>query len=311
MLNADPLYDRGDRDNRDVRLAAFEWLTALVDRHGMVVPRDRLAAGFDFRGRRTPLVGPSGIFKPATMMLPLSITTAPSGPYDDGFSPDGLLRYRYRGTDPGHRDNVGLRTCMQRQLPLVYFHGIQPGAYAVAWPVFIVHDDPAALTFKVAVDDAKGITDDADKRLAEPTEARRGYVTTVYRRRLHQEAFRARVLRAYQERCALCSLRHAELLDAAHIVADAQGEPVVQNGIALCKIHHAAFDRFFIGIDPNHRVVVRGDLLQEVDGPMLRHGLQELHGMTMRLPRSRDEWPDRDRLEVRWQEYRALAEVGA
>lgn len=299
------------QNDRDVRLAAFEWLTELVDRHGMVVPRARLIEGFDFRGRRTPLVGPSGIFKPATMMLPLSITTAPSGPYDDGFSPDGLLRYRYRGTDPGHRDNVGLRACMQRQLPLVYFHGIEPGAYAAAWPVFVVGDLPAALTFKVAVDDAKGIADSEKTLLAEPPDARRGYITAVYRRRLHQEAFRVRVLRAYQERCALCNLRHAELLDAAHIVADADaaGEPIVQNGIALCKIHHAAFDRFFIGIDPDYRVTVRDDLLREVDGPMLRHGLQELHGVTMRRPRSRNAWPDRGRLEQRWQEFRVVAEA--
>ena len=26
-------------------------------------------------------------------------TTAPEGPYDDAFGPDGLLRYRYRGTN--------------------------------------------------------------------------------------------------------------------------------------------------------------------------------------------------------------------
>jgi hypothetical protein len=36
-----------------------------------------------------------------------------------------------------------------------------------------------------------------------------------------------------------------ELLDAAHILPDGhpKGEPVVPNGLALCKLHHAAFDR--------------------------------------------------------------------
>lgn len=305
MLDADLEHDR------DVRLAAFAWLTDLVDRRGSVLPRAELAMGFDFRGRRTPLVGPQGIFKPATMELPLSITTAPSGPYDDGFGADELLRYRYRGDDPNHRDNVGLRTCMRHQLPLAYFHGIEPGAYSAAWPVFVVADDPRSLAFRVAVDDPKGVGRAERNRPTDELEPRRRYVTAAYRRRLHQEAFRVRVLRAYQERCALCHLRHAELLDAAHIVGDAEdgGEPVVQNGIALCKIHHAAFDRFFLGIDPDYRVAVRGDLLREVDGPMLRHGLQELHGATMRLPRSSGDRPDRERLERRWAAFQAT-EVG-
>ena len=51
----------------------------------------------------------------------------------------------------------------------------------------------------------------------------------------------------------LCKLRHAELLDAAHIIADAndEGLPIVPNGLALCKIHHAAFDKNIIGISPD------------------------------------------------------------
>src|SRR5205823_3605890 len=57
------------------------------------------------------------------------------------------------GTDRAHRDNAGLREAMRRQLPLVYFHGIVPGRYMASWPVFIVDDDPHALTFSVAVDD--------------------------------------------------------------------------------------------------------------------------------------------------------------
>ena len=42
---------------------------------------------------------------------------------DYGFGDDGLLRYRYRGTNPAHHENTGLRLAMQRQVPLVYFHG--------------------------------------------------------------------------------------------------------------------------------------------------------------------------------------------
>ena len=47
---------------------------------------------------------------------------------------------------------------------------------------------------------------------------------------------------AYQQQCGSCSLRHEELLDAAPIVphSELHGEPVVSNGMPLCRLHHAA-----------------------------------------------------------------------
>ena len=56
------------------------------------------------------------------MQAPLSITTSLNGPYDNAFDPSGRLRYRYRGTDPGHRDNIGLLFAKENHLSLVYFH---------------------------------------------------------------------------------------------------------------------------------------------------------------------------------------------
>jgi putative restriction endonuclease len=68
-------------------------------------------------------------------------------------------------------------------------------------------------------------------------------------------------------------------LDAAHIVSDAEGgEPIVPNGISMCKIHHAPFDNSIIGIRPDYRVEVREDIRAEEDGPTLRYALQEVHG---------------------------------
>jgi hypothetical protein len=71
------------------------------------------------------------------------------------------------------------------------------------------------------------------------------------RRRLHRPVFRATVLRAYGMRCAVCALRHAQLLDAAHIVPDRKehGIAAARNGLALCKIHNAAYDSFVLGYD--------------------------------------------------------------
>jgi putative restriction endonuclease len=136
--------------------------------------------------------------------------------------------------------------------------------------------------------------------------ARRAYVTAVVRARLHQRAFRERVLRAYRRQCAFCRLRHEELLDAAHIVPDTEpaGEPVVRNGIALCTLHHAAFDRYFLGLRPDYVLEVRRDILDEHDGPTLVHALQALHGSRIIVPGQPELQPARELVELRYERFR-------
>jgi putative restriction endonuclease len=300
-----------DLDTR-VRTQAFQFLTELTRLHGEVVQRDLIERGFDFEGRRVPLIGPQGIFKPALLAdMPISITTVPvkegeARPYDDGVGPDGFLRYRYRGTDPTHRDNQGLRVAMGRGVPLIYLYGVTPGRYMPVWPVYIVRDHPAELSFSVAVDAPYMPVLSNFKPDPNSLEARRAYVTVLTQRRLHQQGFRERVLRAYQEQCAICRLRHDELLDAAHILPDGhpRGEPIVPNGLALCALHHAAFDRNILGIRPDFVVEVRLDILNEKDGPMLQHGLQGFQGTTIFRPTSRVLWPRSDLLAERYEEFR-------
>jgi putative restriction endonuclease len=300
-----------DLDTR-VRAQAFQFLTELTRLHGEVVPRDLLERGFDFEGRRVPLIGPQGIFKPALLAgMPISITTVPvregeARPYDDGVGPDGFLRYRYRGTDPGHRDNQGLRLAMGRQVPLIYLYGVTPGRYMPVWPVYIVRDQPAELSFSVAVDAPYMPVLSNFKPDPNSLEARRAYITVLTQRRLHQQGFRERVLRAYQQQCAICRLRHDELLDAAHILPDGhpKGEPIVPNGLALCALHHAAFDRNILGITPDLVVEVRMDILREKDGPMLLHGIQGFQGKTIFRPSSRVLWPRADFLAERYEKFR-------
>jgi putative restriction endonuclease len=119
---------------------------------------------------------------------------------------------------------------------------------------------------------------------------------------VHQPVFRASVMRAYGTRCAVCALRHHQLLDAAHIVADREeaGVGAVRNGLALCKIRHAAYDCPVLGIRPDLVVEIRADLLDEVDGPMSEHGLKGRHGQRLlALPAARAERPDRELLDRR------------
>ncbi len=301
-----------DLDSR-VRARAFEFLKEQTELHGdEVLPWGVLVKGFEFDGQRVSLVGQQGIFKPAILReIPLSIRTAAvvegeERPYDDGVGPDKFLRYRYRGTDPMHPENRGLRLAMQRNVPLVYLYGITPGRYMAVWPVYIVRDHPEERSFSVAVD-APYMPVSANMTLDPASlEARRAYVTVETQRRLHQQGFRERVLRAYQEQCAVCRLRHEELLEAAHILSDkhAKGEPIVPNGLALCKLHHAAYDRNILGITPDRVVEIRLDILRESDGPMLQHGLQGFQGRQIHIPHSKHLWPRRDLLAERYETFR-------
>lgn len=286
------------------RQAAFHFVEDLTDRFGEVVPSKPLADGFDFQGDRVTLWGQRGIWKPKALDLPLSIITSPSNPYGDEASGDGFLHYRYFGDDPNHPDNLGLRECFRLGLPLIYLVGVEKGWYAPVWPLVLVNDDPGSLTVVGACEDVASLRQDVAPDDA--ANARREYVTRLALVRLHQAGFRQRVLTAYDRSCTVCRLRHPELLDAAHIISDRTergGEPVVPNGLAMCKIHHAAFDRNILGIRPDKVIEIRTDILAERDGPMLRHGLQELHGTEIVVPRRSGDRPDPERLEVRYEEF--------
>ena len=297
-----------DPDSAACRAAAFSWLQSQRDQGEDTLSRETLAQGFPYGDGTVRLVGPQGIFKPKEISYyPLSITTTTKGPYKDSFDPTGnLLLYSYRGTDPDFHENRRLRDAFRDQVPLIYFFSTIPGQYLAIFPVFIVGDNPATLMFSVAADDMTQLEyerDDTDDV------TRRTYITRQVRQRMHQRSFRDRVLRAYRERCSICELRHARLLDAAHIIPDKDdgGEPIVSNGLSLCKIHHAAYDNNYIGIRPDYKIVVRPDIMNEQDGPMLKHGLQEMDNEKLILPKTVRDRPDPERLSKRFDGFAKLA----
>ena len=298
-------FDR-EHDQR-VRTAAFGWLASRVSDEDGVVSSDVMRRGFDYGGKRVSLMSQVGIFQPASMDFPISIMTSLKDPYKDKIGPDKLLRYKYQGTDPNNRFNRGLRGTMTHQLPLVYFRGLVTKRYSAIWPVYVVGDSPGNLEFSVTfeastlIDSAFSLRDEG-----EPFgELRREYAAVEVPRRIHQRAFRERVLRAYEHRCAFCNLRHEQLLEAAHITPDSDplGEPIVSNGMSLCRLHHVAFDRLFLGVNPDYVIHVRPDILYEIDGPMLKHGLQGLQGQRILAPSRRVERPDEGRLGERWERF--------
>lgn len=289
----------------ELRSAVFAWLDEQT-RTTEELTWEQLLRGFRFDGKAFALVTQRGIRTVAGLDAALAITTTytpPGGrpPYADVEGPDGLPRYKYRGTDAQLSDNRALRSAYRQGLPLVWFVGIASGVYLAKRPVYLIADEPDQLQFAVALDEEQYAAAGADA----PADLRQRNVLRLTRLRLHQPVFRAQVLRAYDVRCAICRLRHSSLLDAAHIQTDADGGlPVVPNGLAMCKIHHAAYDAGILGIRPDYTVEVRDDVLVEIDGPMLRHGLQDIHGWQLGLPQRKNELPDRDLLAQRYAGFR-------
>lgn len=287
------------------RLIIFDWLNNQIKILGNVLTSQQLNS-FVYEGNRIFIQGSKGIWKPNQLKFPLSIASDPEGRYSDGFISDSMLHYSYEGTDPNLWTNKGLREAWKHNIPLIYLQKISKGKYFVHLPVYIIKDEPEKLRFTVAAENVIRFSDKTN--IGEEPEVRylkQEYATREVKQRMYQQTFRELVLDAYRNHCAICSLRHRELLDAAHIIPDAEGgKPLVINGLSLCKIHHSAFDQNIIGINPDYQIEVRRDVLEEIDGPMLRYGIQEMHGNRIILPHSSGKRPDRELLALRFEKFR-------
>ena len=299
-----------------IRMAAFEHVRNLGDAHGELTSA-QLAAGFQFRGERLPLINPQrGIFKPQQMSNLLSIRTVFPAKgrkvwYDDQteahqqiFASDETVDYAFMGTDPNAADNRWLREAFENQTPIIYFLGTAPGRYQPMLPTFIVGWSASALKAKLAF----GLSDQPEISAPE-TAIERRYALREVKQRLHQSTFREALIAAYGGRCALSGLPAPDLLDAAHIIADKDelmGQPVISNGLALSKLHHAAFDTHLIGIDPDYRIHVSERLLSLKDGPQLE-ALKQLNGGVIVRPARKRDYPDRERLALRFERFRSVA----
>jgi len=302
-----------------VRAAAFASLRALASRTGGLVTREQMTQGFLYEGARIPFaLRAVGIWRPSQLRAgpgaALSITTAAQRAgvvprYNDDIGSEGWFKYKYQGQDPDHWHNRALRSAFTHALPIVYFLGVAPGLYDAAFPAYVVGDDPSGRTFTVAPDTV-GLGEESLFSGGSSTPLKE-YVTRTVKQRIHQRRFRELVVGAYGGRCTICSLGARDpllgLLDAAHILPDhdKRGLPEIPNGLSLCKIHHGAYDLNILGISPEHRVRIRPDILEEHDGPMLQHGLKEMEGGKIRLPRVAAHAPNREYLAERFEGFLA------
>ncbi len=263
---------------------------------------------FDFGWGPERLIDTSkGIWNPKAYAATLTIVSDPKGAYDDGDHGDSLYRYSYEnrpaGQDPRGGSNAKLREAMRLRLPIVMLRKVAEGQFVPIMPVYVVEDQPEHRRFLLALDESLRFLPDPGHL----TEDQRRYVQRVVRQRMHQPEFRSRVLSAYESKCAVCVLKKVPLLDAAHITKDSDegGLPVVPNGLTLCKIHHAAYDENILGISPDYVVHINDEVLAEVDGPMLRYGLQEMDRRALWVPSKAQLRPDKDRLAYRFEEFTA------
>ncbi|RRR39953.1 restriction endonuclease [Mycolicibacter terrae] len=284
-----------------LRQLIFQRLAELTTEQG-IVTRAQLES-LQIGGESYRLIDQSrGIRNPKGMAATLSIVSSPEGPYADEHVSDSLLAYDYRaGSTDG--DNRKMRRAHELRLPIILLRKIRPGIFVPIFPTYVVADDIENRRFMIALDES--LLSVADPLHLNPIE--RVYAERAMKHRLHQPEFRGRIMLAYEQQCTVCALRHGRLLDAAHIIGDDKphGVPSVDNGLSLCKIHHAAYDANLLGISPDYVVRINRELMEEIDGPMLRHGLQEMDGRGLTLPKRRGDRPCQERLAERFDEFKA------
>lgn len=135
--------------------------------------------------------------------------------------------------------------------------------------------------------------------IAPTTPAKRALRERVRRevtRPIRDRRFAAEVLRAYGYRCAVCGLQ-LELVDAAHVdpVENATSSDHVTNGIALCALHHRAYDNGLLHIEPNGMLHLDGARLAVLAQRHLDGGLQDFRdgvSGTARFPANAKLRPD-------------------
>ena len=292
-----------------IRLDIFEWLELKIDQH-VTISKVDLLSGYSYQGVNIPLIDNfRGIRNPKILDETLSVASTLGSKYDDEETPDGTILYDYQSTSD-EAGNTKLRRAFHNKIPIIYLKEISKGQYLPCIDVYVIADDPVLKKFVLYFSDSDLQSSKELIPNSRPTtEIEKKYALAQTKRRVHQPAFRAAVLSAYAERCSICNLQHISLLDAAHILPDSHelGKPIVSNGLALCKIHHAAYDKKSIGISPDYKVKVSDAVLREVDGPMLKHGIQEMNGRTIFVPVSKSNKPNPDYLDVRFRDFLASA----
>jgi len=289
-------------DSEELRRRIYADVVAAAGGGTQPLSREALLE-YRVEGERLPLVDAQGrgIRNRADWPATLSIVTSEKGRYPDAEVAPGVWAYplavdKHGRSDPSNRKLVRAH---QDGVPVLFFYKPIPKQYLLIGLVYVTAIDMGAMTTTVE------LAERVEAGSAVEAEIERVWIDRLVRTRLHQPRFRMIVMDAYASRCAICALPEASLLDAAHIRGDTDpnGQPVVENGLALCSIHHRAYDAKSIGIDGDYRLHVSPRLLAMEDGPVLVHAIQGIHGKRLAVVPERKKRPDSYRLELTYKEF--------
>ena len=116
----------------------------------------------------------------------------------------------------------------------------------------------------------------------------------IVRRRPRDWRFRSKIMNAYAHRCAVCEfdVRMDDdplAIEAAHIRwHEAKGPPIVNNGLALCSLHHKLFDAGAFTLQNDLEVVIAPGIEgSSVEDALYRYSEQPLRT----LPKNSQDLP--------------------
>ncbi len=302
-----------------VRAAAFAELDRLVLAHGPRLPWRLIKRGFIAADEKVLFANRVvGIFKPKQMSAALSIKTVVPREGRRTWYRDqvgrldhrtGLWRYDLAQGGRENPTNRALDAARGRRAPLVYFLGVAEGTYEPIRPVWVEELDYAAGHVLLAAADflepTRSSVEVAEAGMGAPANElrERSYTLVAAKRRNHQAWFSSRTKSAYGHRCAFSGLPLPRLLVGAHILPDSEGGPAaVTNGICMSTLHHTAFDANLIGVDTSCRIHVARSVKDGRDGPLL-DSLKGLDGTQLGQPDRREDRPDREFLDWRFQRF--------
>lgn len=115
-----------------------------------------------------------------------------------------------------------------------------------------------------------------DQEIEDQVPEPRRYAVVSTKKALRDANFKDRVLTAYSHSCAMCGVQ-LRLLDAAHILPAAHPDSTdeTSNGIALCALHHRAYDRGLVTFDTGYRIHRNGAMEAELVAAGLDGGLAD------------------------------------
>lgn len=154
---------------------------------------------------------------------------------------------------------------------------------------------PAEADMLARMGDDPLAVDEVDVVASAPPPRQRGMTKAL--RLLRDRRFGERVFAAYRHRCALCDVQ-LRLLDAAHIlpVSHPDSTDLVTNGVALCALHHRAYDRAVVTFDEKYGVIVNNAVLARLDSEGLGGGTLAFKGAlrsTLRMPQATMDRPSK------------------